>query len=67
MCDLELPLAGHDLGVDAAMDNPAAKQLSRCFSTTARPVDLIGADATVVATLRRRGNRRRGNPTDALP
>ena len=57
--DLELPLAGHDLGVDAG-DAEAGVEAGvevRLDDVTAE--DLVGADAAVVEALRRREAVRR--------
>ena len=52
--DLELPLAGHDLGVDAGEVEAGGEAGVQVGLDDVAAVDLVGADAAVVAALRGR-------------
>ena len=51
--DLELPLAGHDLGVDAGDRQAGVEAGLGVLLDDLAAEDLVGADAAVVAALRR--------------
>ena len=63
--DLELPLAGHDLGVDAGEREPGLEARVEVGLDDVAAEDLVGADAAVVGALRCREAAPRGSRAGA--
>ena len=65
--DLELPLAGHHLGVDARDAEPGLEARVEVRLDDVAAEHLVGADAAVVEALRRGEPTRPGSRADARP